>query len=263
MKNFNLKNKIQNFIVSRFLPYSLCKNLKFKTILITRFNYGNDPLGISEKYLNKRFKIFKDLTFPSINSQTDNNFTWIILFRSTTPQKYRNIMETLKTEAKMNLVIHYEDCETHTPEIGSIVSKMIDNDTKYLLTCRCDNDDILANNYIENLKKNFRPINNMFIDFIYGYCLNTNNMKLNKYKSRSNHFIGYVENISKNNNLKTVFYCQHAFIKDFGLIRRINNKNYPLWCEVIHDTNQINHFQGDSTNKYYLDYFNKHFNFIK
>jgi len=260
----NILNSLGSLVVSN-LPKVFIKNSDtYKCILFTYFNWGNNPLGISEDYLDKRFKIFDKYTFPSVNAQTDKDFTWIILLNGKTPQKFKDIMTEYKNSANMCIklvyVDNYDDNIDEYDNFKQIMKKYFsDYNDKWVLTCRCDNDDMLAKNYIEKMKENFRPVNNMFIDFIRGYNFDICNSDLNSYKCRSNHFIGYVEKFVSKEKLKLVYHCNHAFAKDYGYIRRINNKKYPLWCEIITGTNKLNELQGRSADSYELNYFNQYF----
>ena len=198
LKQFDIIKEIECFIASNIKPFG---EKNFRTFLITRFNYGNNPKGIDEEYLKRRIEIFDKYTFPSINAQTDKNFTWIILLNSKTPEKFKNAIEEYKTQATMNLVLLWADCTQEVPKIGELISKAINISEKYVLTLRCDNDDMLAKNYIEEMKKNFRPIHNMYIDLIYGYNYDCVNNILNSYKCRSCHLSGMLK-IFQNDLLK-------------------------------------------------------------
>ncbi|MBQ9245370.1 hypothetical protein IJ182_03785 [bacterium] len=263
LKNHILKD-LACILVSN-IPKSVIKNSDdFKCVLITCFNLGKNPLGIDEEYLNKRLEIFDKYTFSSINAQTDKDFMWVILLNGKTPQKFKDKMTKYENSASISIKLVYADNYDNMISKRQNISNILNGEfknykSKWLLTCRCDNDDMLAKNYIEKMKENFRPVHNMFIDFTRGYCLNSFENKLNLYKSRSNHFIGYVEKIYPNTPIKTVYMCNHSFAKDYGYIRRIDNKTYPLWCEVIHETNQINQFQGSCADKKYLKYFQEYF----
>jgi len=263
MRKFNILKWLKQLVISNIPSGFFYNQSKVECILITRFNRGNNPIAITEEYLDKRFEIFDKYTFPSINNQTDRDFKWIILFNDKTPDKYKNLVKKYQEKSNMKFIPLFNNYESDIPTITDLISPHLNSNIDYLLTCRCDNDDMLAKNYIEKMKKNFTPIDNMFIDFIYGYCFDNKTEILKNYKSRSNHFIGYVDKIKYDKNIKTVCCCNHAMAENYGLIKRINNKKYPLWCEIIHDTNQINQSQGDIVDNKVLTYFNQNFKYLK
>ena len=235
LKQFDLIKEIGCFIVSNLKPFG---SQDFQTLLITRFNLGNNPLAIADEYLKERMEIFDRYTFPSVNSQTDVNFEWIILLNSQTPSKYKELFEEYKKQSRMKLTVVYTERGKSATDIKETISDYLDS-SRYIFTLRCDNDDMLAKNYIKEMKKNFRPIHNMYIDFIYGYNLDNDNNIVNIYKCRANHFIGYVED-SKKREPETVYNHDHSLCKLYGWVRRIKNRNYPLWCEIIHGSNIMN-----------------------
>lgn len=65
LKQFDLIKEVGCFIVSNIKPFG---EKNFTTVLITRFNFGNNPKGLDEEYLKQRIKIFDKYTFPSINA---------------------------------------------------------------------------------------------------------------------------------------------------------------------------------------------------
>lgn len=158
----------------------------------------------------------------------------------------------------MEFIPVWADCEKEIPKIGELVAKEINIQSKYILTTRCDNDDMLAKNYVEEMKKNFRPVHNMYIDLIYGYNFDCVNNILNSYKCRSCHFLGYVENLSKR-PMQTVYNYDHSLVKLNGWVRRIKNKTNPIWCEITHQTNEINTLRGDRANEAEINYFKENF----
>ena len=81
LKKFRPIKELKNYILTN-IPYK--KEVKFDTILITFFNVGINPIVIDEIYLEKRFELFDKYTFPSINAQTDKDFTWFLLFNDKT-----------------------------------------------------------------------------------------------------------------------------------------------------------------------------------
>ena len=189
LKKFRPIKELKNYILTN-IPYK--KEVKFDTILITFFNVGINPIAIDEIYLEKRFELFDKYTFPSINAQTDKDFTWFLLFNDKTPEIYKKRIEILiKNTNLKNIKIIYTKYDLHTctkPYLNKIISSEMQIG-EWLLSIRCDNDDMLAKNYIEEAKKNFRPLHNMYIDFIRGYNLYLPTGELNSYKCRSNHFI--------------------------------------------------------------------------
>ena len=260
MKKIDIVKEIGCFLVSNYPKFLVSEKDKFECILIMEFNWGGNPLGLDENYLDKRFKLFDQYTFPSINAQTDTDFTWYLLMNDKTPQKYKDMMQDYCSKANMKMVLVYTDLNSNEYKVKDVMKSYVDEiKTDWLLSCRCDNDDILSKFYIEKMKEQFRPVNNMYIDFIRGYNLNAITQELNAFKNRSCHFLGYVENLHKQK--ETVLNYDHSLVKQNGWVRRLDNKKYPLWCEVVHDTNMINSFRGKPATNEQKQYFDENFVF--
>ena len=258
LEKFHPIREIQNFIITQ-RPYKEVTD--FETIILTEFNWGTNSKGIEEGYLEQRFRLFDKYTFPSVNAQTDKDFVWFLYLNSKTPQRFKEMIGEYQKQATMRqMILAYVDSSGGRPSFGYVVRNNYKFNKKWLMTLRCDNDDILANNYIEEIKKNFRPVNNMYIDLIRGYNLNDKTGELNAYKCRSCHFLGYVEN-TKERIFETVHNQDHSLAKNFGWMRRVDNKSYPLWCEVVHETNRVNSFRGEKATDKEINYFENNFTY--
>ena len=263
LKKWHILKDLGCIFVSHIPKFFVRKSDTFEFILITYFNWGNNPIAIEEEYLSKRFEIFDKYTFPSVNTQTDKDFTWFIMLNGKTPQKYRDIFEEYKKKASMNLIaVYFDNFDDSIGEPGNLniaLKKYYPkSSSKWNLTCRFDNDDMLAKDYVEKMKENFRPVNNMFINFDNGFNLDLQTNTLNNYEHNSSHFIGYVEKSKSLETMKTAYHFQHSICKSYGVVRRIRN-NKPLWCEICHDTNRLNYFRGTPASENDREYFNEYF----
>jgi len=263
LKKWHILKDLGCIFVSHMPKFFVKKSDTFECFLITEFNWGNNPIGISEEYLDKRFKIFDKYTFPSVNAQTDKDFTWVILLNGKTPQKFKDKMTEYENSASMRIklvyVDNYDNMISKRNNISNILSDEFKNyKSKWLLTCRCDNDDMLAKDYIQKMKENFRPVHNMYINFDNGYNFDIKTNSLNNYEHNSSHFIGYVERKYKNKKIITVFNGDHSICKAYGFVRRIRD-NKPIWCEICHDTNIINTFRGITATNEDWQYFEEYF----
>ena len=102
--------------------------------------------------MNRRFEIFDKYTFSSVNAQTNKDFTWVILLNGKTPQKFKDKITEYENSASMRIklvyVDNYDNIISKIKNISNILSDEFKNyKSKWLLTCRCDNDDMLAKDY--------------------------------------------------------------------------------------------------------------------
>ena len=63
--------------------------MQMKHYLVTRWNVDLFDLG----WLQRRQKIFEKFTLPSVEGQHNQNFEWLFISDSRTPDKFKNVLE--------------------------------------------------------------------------------------------------------------------------------------------------------------------------
>ena len=101
--------------------------MDFNHYILTRFFYPD-----SYPHLEERFKIFNSFTKPSIEAQTNTDFTWII---SINP-KHKSLFTPFKG---IKVEFHTEKVKRFRSGFDSYPF----NTLNYLITSRVDNDDAL------------------------------------------------------------------------------------------------------------------------
>ncbi|WP_298236781.1 glycosyltransferase [uncultured Algibacter sp.] len=217
----------------------------FKHFLITRFNLrqpdwkttkNNVPV-LTEEWHKNRFELFVKYCFYSVAAQTNKDFEWLVFFDTTTPKKYKLIIDELDKKLVNFKPFFVEGMEQFLPGIKSYVSNF---NQEYIITSRIDNDDCLSKDYIDAVQKQFNQQNFTAIDFIDGYTIQTSpNIKIGKRFDQYNPFISLIE---KNDDPKTVWAIRHSHWKREKNIVQI--RNHRTWAAVIHQENKINAFVG-------------------
>ncbi len=217
----------------------------FKHFLITRFNLRqtdwttnkNKKPVLTEEWHENRFQLFTDYCFPSVASQKNKNFEWIVFFDTTTPQKYKDVIATLQTKMSNFSPVFIDGMPLFLPSIHEEIEKC---NKDYIITSRIDNDDCISENYIEEIQKRFAKQDFMAIDFIDGYTIQTSpDVKIGFRLDQYNPFISLIE---KNNSPKTVWTARHSHWKREKNILQV--RNVRIWASVIHQENKVNEFFG-------------------
>ena len=90
------------------------KEKKLSHFILTRFNlllWNKDKKGNkvrSKSWLEHRFALFEQYCLPSIENQTCQNFEWIVLFDSTTPEPFKKKIEDYKKECPQLIPVYVE-----------------------------------------------------------------------------------------------------------------------------------------------------------
>ena len=233
--------------------------------LLTRFNlalWQEDKNGQTIDrggWIRKRLKLFETYCLPSVAGQTCQEFRWILLVDADTPEEFRERIKACRNVcAQMKFVAVKAEYACRFADIFRQVV-MADmkqkgwNEGDLCLTTYLDNDDSIAKTFVERVQKECREFNlstnqKRFLSFDYGLQTFT---QLNHFSTRinypSNHFLTLAECLpSVESALSSIRTCygfgSHFLLEKYGLARvaHINNRERPMWIELIHEENVDN-----------------------
>lgn len=223
------------------------KNIVLQHFVLTRFNlllWNRDKEGNrvrTNKWLEHRFSLFEKYCLPSLKGQTNQNFEWIILFDSSTPERFKAIIREYQNECPQMIPVFVN------PENGRNFAKIFREEivkrlkTKRVLSTYLDNDDALNVRMVENLQSWALSVSDdTFCYYDDGYQFYTDHKYLMKINHPRNHFVSYVEK-GDPATLNGVFgFGGHYFIYKIRGVKIDHVRNLPMWCEVIHEKNMQN-----------------------
>lgn len=226
------------------------KEHKYKHFIITRFNiranYGctlkntnNNPMNriLDEDYLEERFKIFEKYTLPSMKQQTNQKFTWLILFHKNTPNVFKERIQQLKEEYDFT-DLYFGDDEKF---IFSEYCNRQKENIEHFITTRIDNDDMFSNDYIDKIQE---YANNNFheciLSFSKGMKYDLKSKKKYEYERKDNHFLSML-----GTREECILQYNHAKIFSSGKEVIMLDSNKPMWTEIIHESNVINRIKDE------------------
>lgn len=225
-------------------------NTLFKHFILTRFNIVDEAVyNVSydyvnrDEYLSERFQLFEFFCLPSINNQTNSNFTWLVLFNDRLPEKWKEKIENYKQkcpnfEPRYISFVQTKGWENFLNEF--IIKELNDLEypPKFLITTRLDNDDAFHLSFVDSLQ-------NYFLEHQEEAIINYANglQYIPRYNVLKNHTVvrGHFGTLVEKNSpsVRTVLSFSHdplpAFPKSTGL-----NEKKRMWLEVIHKTNVYN-----------------------
>lgn len=213
--------------------------------ILTRFNlflWNKDKEGSkvrTTKWLEHRFTLFERYCLPSIIKQTCQDFEWIVLFDSTTPDRFKTMIFDYHRECSQFLPVFVE------PDKGCYFADIFRREIVKRLTSDrvvstyLDNDDALNLGFVEDLRRRALDVNDgTFINYNDGYQYYSEDEYLMKIHYPTNHFVSVVENGS---TAKGIFgYGSHSSIHKIKGVNIEIVKDLPMWCEVVHEKNMVN-----------------------
>jgi Putative rhamnosyl transferase len=210
-------------------------------LLLTRFNvqagYGDPKAGLDPKWLEYRFQLFEQFCYPSVCTQSNQNFKWLVFFDDQTPEEFKSKIAVYARYK--NLIPIYVHGYFSDSVLRTILSNYIDSESSHMITTRLDNDDAIIRNFIELIQLQFKGQSCEFVNFTQGYCLH--NRKLYKMKDPSNPFISLIESLDSSSP-KSVLCVPHNKLTTIGNIHQVTNE--PAWLQVIHRGNVSNIVRG-------------------
>lgn len=215
---------------------------QFNHFFLTKFNVRAFPElrpGCEPDWLEKRFQLFDQFCFPSMQKQSNQNFKWLVFFDVDTPETFK---QKIANYAKQwhNFVPVYLDCPLpygqFPDEVRAVVRQYIPSDCEYLITTWLDNDDAIHRDYVQMIQDNFACQESETLNFIFGYQLC--NGKLYFDFEFANHFISLIERYDPT-SFNTCLCRPHKEIYEVcRSAQKILCK--PVWIEVVHGSNYMN-----------------------
>ena len=215
-----------------------------KHYILTRWNqshnkeniYNFEGINDSEKWMEERVVLFEKYCLPSIDKQTNMDFTWILSFSSLTDPKY---YEKYQNYPYIRIVFDIHP----TTYLNSIYGSEI-NEGDWIATTRLDNDDSLHPNFIKEVKSKFKNKYELIDTLGCQYDINTQKFHDTGRTHPNSPFLTVFEKAGEfdDHNIHTCFYKSHTHLHnnmDSELIQDI------LYCQVIHDNNVSNKIVGE------------------
>ena len=207
-------------------------------VIFTRFNVrsGGKEKVLRDKadWLRSRYELFDRYCFPSIMTQSDTQFLWLVFFDDGTPEEYKEINRLYKERLPQFTPVYVG--EWNTEAVVRIFNSFIPSDAEWLLTTRLDNDDGLNREFIKTLREASFSASTYF-NFPDGLTFANGNGYV--HRDESNAFLSYVEPV---NNFQGVWKHPHPEVaKNF----KVQQLSLPYaWLQVIHGGNVSNKVRG-------------------
>jgi hypothetical protein len=226
--------------------------------IITRFNLrGNEDTPssakmIDEAYLAQRLELFERFCLPTVRSQTEQNFKWLVLFADETPAAVKARVAAYAAEWP-NLVPVY--LPRGTGSVGPLVVRpYLDASPQTLITTRLDNDDGLARDYVAKVQRHVGTGERLVLQFPVGYVWHDDRIYLDR--QEHNAFTTLVEPLAHGSDgeFNTIYKGSHSDIERLG--RLIDVDAEPSWLQVIHGSNLENYVRGSRQR---IDRLQRHF----
>lgn len=199
------------------------------------------------EWLEHRFGLFERYCLPSMAGQTCGDFEWIVLFDSSTPERFKDRVEGFRKDCPQLVPVFVKPengryfAQIFRDEVVKRLSLREQGRAGRVLTTYLDNDDALDPGFVEDVQRRSESLpDGTFISYTHGYQYYTDYNYMLRIRYPNNHFISVVES-GDTAALRTVYgYGSHYYLDKLKGVRIERVKDLPLWCEVIHGKNMSN-----------------------
>ena len=232
----------------------------FSHFLITQFNLRNFPTSSFEdnkqwiEWTRERIQLFKTYCLPSILNQTEKNFTWLIFFDTKTPSEFEQFVNGISKHSCIE-ICYCPGSEGFQDDYLNEIQLRIRKETKWIITTRLDNDDILHKDAVKLIQQNFIEKDKFLISLASGYAMDVRQNILAHYFYPMSPFISLTEKASP--KIIGIFSKSHTHWSSLRLFlwkeiyfEYINKSHrqsrfilkHPLWIQIVHGKNLSNSF---------------------
>lgn len=213
-------------------------------VILTRFNLATpgreESIRNRPGWLSRRFELFEKHCLPSIQAQTNQDFTWIIYFDEDTPPEFKARIDQLTEQ--FPFVPFYTGLFPSDGWHNSVkeVLQARGIAPEWLLTTRLDNDDALANDYTLRVRNAAEQgvLEKKALNFKYG-CIVSGN-RIYKITHESNAFFSLLERYDS--EFVTAPAIQHMQLAEHARVEQIEGA--AGWLQIVHGENVSNKVRG-------------------
>lgn len=216
-------------------------SIKIDHVLVTRFNVptaGRERLiRAKDGWLRERVALFEKYCLPSVNAQSNQNFSWLVYFDPQSPSWLTERLRSWASTSRLHAV--YRTSVSHS-ELVSDLRELTGATGNVLITTNLDNDDGIALDFVERLQRCVVVGGRSAAYITYGIILRDSRIYLRK--DRKNAFCSVIESWS---TPSTAWADWHNRL---GLsMPVIEISGPPGWLQVIHGRNVSNVVHGRLT----------------
>ena len=212
----------------------------YRYIVLTRFNLQYDlqsTLHIQPAYLDNRLSLFEKYCLPSMQQQTNKEFVWLLLADANTPQPQRQRLlsyEQIMPQIQVLFCPYYADFNQMYRQIGEQYGAGYD----WLLSTRLDNDDMLADDFAEELHTYMRTHQpkECVLTYPIGVQYFANDDIAFRVRFDNNHFLTFLEPAD---HIRTALGADHTQVPKESLLPIGKG---DAWCEIVHGGNMCNDY---------------------
>lgn len=188
----------------------------------------------AEDWMEHRWNLFESFTLPSMQKQTNQNFTWILFLDKDTPAWLQSKLDAITVPQIKQ--VYFSDNEVEEWGTRMNLKRYLNPAYEYTITTRMDNDDAFNENFIQRIQNCFDSTAPKAVICPNGYIYGTVKDELYAMK-----YIGCncPSLIEKTATARTCLCCGHVYVQRRGR-GNVSFIDDPMWLMVVHGRNVKN-----------------------
>jgi Putative rhamnosyl transferase len=227
------------------------RSMSIPFFINTRFNMVR-PLGPDRQdkrgaptqtpeWLERRFMLFEDFCLPSLKAQTDQDFTWLVLFSDRTPEPWRERIAAIQRDFPAFVPVFTRDGEEQPTRFRTELAQRLGPSATHVITARIDNDDAFHREMVARTRAELAGHDDAFIVYLNGLQVDVDRGVVARLRKPANSFLARIGRIG-NGPQPTVLDIYHHDVESTGRSRNIDT--HPMWLQVIHSGNLQNELRS-------------------
>ncbi|MDR0664705.1 MAG: putative rhamnosyl transferase [Helicobacteraceae bacterium] len=216
----------------------------FIHIIFIRFSvpiaYGKTGITIDDSWLKYRLDIFKRITLPSLENQTNQNFYICVFFDARSPQWLieENEREALRWQRRYFPIYVVSNADV-IEKSDTLALNLLKTNDSFIISSRIDSDDAYHKKAIEALQNCFSAQEYRAFTFSKLLCFRDKpKTVISKYRYRNSPFISVIEKAKTPLHI-SLFDKPHTAYTDATELNEI-----PYALQYIHGSNVANSVRG-------------------
>ena len=207
-------------------------------VLLTRFNLPSQSseriIRAKDGWLKQRVELFERYCLPSVRSQTNKEFHWIIYFDPDSPEW---LMRWIREHRRLELYQPFFRSSVSRTELCDDIRSVVGTPRAELITTNLDNDDGLATDFVDRIQLAARKEERTALYIAQGLIKSENRLYI--FKDPRNAFCSVRETWE---SPITCWSNWHNLLGENLPVIEIGGK--PGWLQVIHGRNVSNRIRG-------------------
>ncbi|SDS07511.1 glycosyltransferase [Microterricola viridarii] len=207
-------------------------------VLLTRFNLPSGgveaTIRASEHWLSNRWMLFERYCAPSVSSQSEKNFSWIIYFD---PESPRWLVDKVTEISRNGLFTPIYRASVSREQLLGDIRGVAQGTGQRLVTSNLDNDDALARDFVARIQAVPLPEERTAVFITHGLIASPAGLYLRI--DRDNAFCTVIESWD---DPTTCWSDWHMMLR--RSMPAIELEGAPGWLQVVHGENVSNRVRG-------------------